>query len=211
MFKELFEFSKKELSGILVLSVILFILLLFNFAIDYFPGENKKYDFKSFEAAIDSLDKFNVNTENIAVEHKINTSSKQKKAIVKKLLINLNKADTTELRKLRGIGRVYSNRIIKYRNLLGGFTNTNQLLEVYGIKQELYSTIQNQVFIDSNYIIKINLNDADYRTLIRHPYIDKSLTKKILNKQPNNSIFDLENDSIIDVVLLNKLKPYITE
>ena len=36
-------------------------------------------------------------------------------------VININKADSFDFRDLPGIGVVYSSRIVRYRNLLGGF------------------------------------------------------------------------------------------
>jgi len=63
------------------------------------------------------------------------------------LYIELNAADTTELKKLKGIGSYYAKLIIKYRNLLGGFHSIEQLLEVYTFKEETFEKIKNQIYI----------------------------------------------------------------
>ena len=41
--------------------------------------------------------------------------------IKEKILIEINSADSAELVKLKGIGLSYAKRIMKYRNLLGGY------------------------------------------------------------------------------------------
>ena len=49
-------------------------------------------------------------------------------------LVELNTADTTILKKVPGIGSTFARRIIKYRELLGGFYDVSQLAEVYDIR-----------------------------------------------------------------------------
>lgn len=63
-------------------------------------------------------------------------SQTNSKTTSEKLLIELNAADTTELKKLDGIGSAYAKRIVKYRDLIGGFVRKEQLLEVYGLTKK---------------------------------------------------------------------------
>ena len=49
------------------------------------------------------------------------------------VVVEINTADSAELMRLNGIGASFSRRIVKYRNLLGGFISKEQLLEVYGM------------------------------------------------------------------------------
>ena len=49
------------------------------------------------------------------------------------LMININKADITQLKKLPGIGEAYAQRIIEYRQNNGDFKSVEQLTEVKGI------------------------------------------------------------------------------
>lgn len=95
--------------------------------------------------------------------------------------INLNTTDEAGLQQLKGIGPVYSQRIINYRDKLGGFVHKDQLLEVYGFNEELLNNIMEFLIIDTNEIRKININEAEYKELISHPYIDKDNSNKILN------------------------------
>ena len=48
------------------------------------------------------------------------------------LLVDINTADSLDLQQLTGIGPSFSKRIIKYRELLGGYYDIKQVLEVYG-------------------------------------------------------------------------------
>lgn len=66
-----------------------------------------------------------------------------------KLSIELNSADTTELKKLRGIGSVLSKRIVKYRKMVGGFKTTEQLKSVYGLSEETFQAILPHIWVDT--------------------------------------------------------------
>lgn len=129
-------------------------------------------------------------------------------------IINLNTATDIELQKLNGIGPSFSKRIIEYRNKLGGFINSKQLLEIYGFKEETLLNIKDYLIIDTSYIKKININKAEYVDLIKHPYINKDNTKKILNyrnfAKNIKSFEELLNQKAIDKDFYEKLLPYIT-
>jgi DNA uptake protein ComE-like DNA-binding protein len=106
---------------------------------------------------------------------------KQSKTVYsKRKLLNLNSCDSASLEALPGIGPVLSARIIKYRNLLGGYVSADQLKEVYGLPEETFGMISSRVFADSVSVRKIRINEADYKELIRHPYFQKNEVSAIL-------------------------------
>jgi DNA uptake protein ComE-like DNA-binding protein len=74
---------------------------------------------------------------------------------------------------LPGIGPILARRIIKYRNLLGGFATAGQLREVYGLSDSTFNIISKRVRADSSLVEKIDLNTTDYKRLIRLPYLGK--------------------------------------
>jgi DNA uptake protein ComE-like DNA-binding protein len=88
-------------------------------------------------------------------------------------VLELNSCDSASLEGLPGIGPVLARRIIKYRNLLGGFASASQLREVYGLQDSTFNIISGRVKADSSKIEKINLNSADFKRLIRLPYFEK--------------------------------------
>ena len=75
-----------------------------------------------------------------------------------KLIVELNTSDSIALENLPGIGPAFANRIIKYRNRLGGFIKTEQLLEVYGVDTALYNRILPQIQLNNKEIIPLNIN-----------------------------------------------------
>ncbi len=129
------------------------------------------------------------------------------------VLVEINSADQNELQKINGIGPVYSERIIDYRERIGGFYEKNQLTEVWGIDQELISDISPQIQIDLNNIRTINLNEAEYRDLIRHPYIDRRTTNSLMEYKrfagTINNIDELWQQRVIEKELFDKIKWYL--
>ena len=144
---------------------------------------------------------------------KLRSFAEPKKSVEDKVVVlDLNTAKATELQKIKGIGKVYSERIIKYRELLGGFANSRQLLEVYGISEELASKIDERFVIESAPDpIKFNADSA--KTLAKHPYISYDLAWVIINYRRQNgeidSIEDLQQIKALSDSTLNKLIPYL--
>ena len=95
--------------------------------------------------------------------------------------INLNSADTTELKSLPGIGSFFAKKIVDYRNKLGGYIDKRQLLEVYGLDSSRFEIISPYIILDSIEIQKVKVNHDDFKTILRHPYIGYEDVKKIVN------------------------------
>ncbi len=136
-----------------------------------------------------------------------------KVASVKLLQININTADTIQLVKLPGIGPVFAKRIIEYRNFLGGFYNSKQLNEVYGLKPETVESISQYIIIDTSKIIKIDINTATFKELNKHPYINYNQTKTLLKYRQLmgqfKSVNQIIENNIIDKNDFERLKPYL--
>lgn len=97
------------------------------------------------------------------------------------IYVNLNSTDTTELKSLPGIGSFFARNIVEYREKLGGYVEVNQLLEVYAFDSARLETITPYINIDSISLRKINVNIDDFKTILRHPYIEYEDVKKIVN------------------------------
>ena len=94
-------------------------------------------------------------------------------------VVELNSADTTILKKVPGIGSTFARRIVKYRELIGGYVSVQQLTEVYGIDEERYEALKPWFIADSTSIRKLNVNQAPIRDLYRHPYINSQQARAI--------------------------------
>jgi len=95
-------------------------------------------------------------------------------------IVELNSTDTTELVKIKGVGKVFARRIIAYRTLIGGYTNIRQLSEVYGIKPDIIAEISKYITVDSTKVKTINLNLVSYEELKKHPYLSDYQAKAII-------------------------------
>jgi DNA uptake protein ComE-like DNA-binding protein len=130
--------------------------------------------------------------------------------------VELNTADTTLLKQLRGIGSGYAKMIVNYRTKLGGFYSKEQLLEVYRFPAETYAKIEHQLWVDTTYIQKLPINQLSIDQLKRHPYIRyfqaKSLYDNRLNKpeQRYNALDDLVEDRDVTPQFIAKIAPYLS-
>ena len=143
----------------------------------------------------------------------VNNTPYGQKTEREQLVFDLNTADTTDLQQLPGIGHTFSNRIVSYRNLLGGFVDKHQLLEVYNLTEEQYSRIEPYVVVGNAQVRQINLNEATLDQLKKHPYLSYYQAKAIVqyrNISQFDSVPDLLKVSLIDQQTYNKVKPYLT-
>ena len=82
--------------------------------------------------------------------------------------VDLNRADTAELKKIPGIGSGIARLIVGYRQRLGGFCHIGQLREINLDDSKL----DGWFVIDSSALVRIPVNRAGVTRLSRHPYIN---------------------------------------
>ncbi len=137
----------------------------------------------------------------------------EKISAARKLSIEINSATAEELQKLSGIGPSYSERILKYRDLLGGFYSTNQLYDVYNLPEETVKSISEFLVIDSSLIEKIKLKNPDGKEELYHPYLTKKqqadLYLYLQTMKKINNADELLKNNILDKQTLDKIKPYL--
>lgn len=152
----------------------------------------------------------------IEIPPKTEDESEKKKfaEMVKPISIELNSTDSVELTKLRGIGKGYARRIIAYRQLLGGYHDVNQLLEVYGFSKDILESIRPSIWADTLSISKININLVDYNDLKRHPYISDYQAKSIVYYRETKgnilTIKEIVDNKLVDQKTFDRIKFYIT-
>ena len=91
-------------------------------------------------------------------------------------LVDVGMADTTELKKIPGIGTGIAKAIVSYRNRLGGFYSLDQLQEIKYVTPELMNWFK----LDSMNLRKISINKAGIDLLRNHPYVNFYQAKVIV-------------------------------
>lgn len=148
-------------------------------------------------------------------ESKANLKNQKVKVFKEKEIeiFEVNEADTTVWKSIPGIGSVYANRIVKFKDRLGGFYSLNQLYEVYGLDSNLIKDNMSYFLLDTAKINGLPINRLMTKELAKHPYINYKLANSIVNyrKQHGNykSVKDLNNLVLMDSLTLKKIKPYI--
>ena len=149
-------FTRSELRGIVILSVGVILIRVVAYAVA--PEVNRLPPGESSSPVKDS-------------------SGQVKK---KPRLIEINSADSAELDELPGIGLVFAKRIIKYREMLGGYVHPAQLREVYGMDSARFSGFIKLIRVDTSGIRKLDLNKATFKELLAHPYLEYDQVKEIV-------------------------------
>ncbi len=128
--------------------------------------------------------------------------------------IDLNLADTSDFKKINGIGSVLAARIVKYRNKLGGFTNAEQLCEVYGLDSSVAKLSASKfVLTDKKIIEKILINLVIADSLAKHPYVGRKAAKILCNYRTQHGAFKSKEDILkskaLDAGKVEKWMPYL--
>ncbi|WP_437399457.1 ComEA family DNA-binding protein [Flagellimonas lutimaris] len=146
-----------------------------------------------------------------------NQSSKKKTSFVKKekKTKDLNSATEEDLMEVYGIGETLSERIIKFRDRLGGFLVNEQLYDVYGLKPEVAekALLKFQV-IEIPSLDKININKASIEELSELIYINRSLASNIIEYRDKNGSFasfqELSNVDAFPTEKLDRIALYLS-
>ena len=91
-------------------------------------------------------------------------------------LVDVNVADTTELKKIPGIGSGIAKAIVAYRNRLGGFYSLSQLEEIDYVTPELLKWFK----LEGGTIRKLDINRWGLDKLRSHPYLNFYQAKVII-------------------------------
>jgi len=227
--KKWFGFSRRERRSTFILLIIICIIIILRYSV---PANNIDIEYISTgNSVLESITEINApaasqsfkheknmkQTERIIPFAKVKNDSSVKfrdnYSLKRRPLVDLNNCDSASLDRLPGIGPVLSIRILKYRQLLGGFAIVDQLKEVYGLPVETFDLIKSRVFVDSSSVIKIKINSADSKKLSRLPYIENYEVKAILKyrelKGNITGITDLVDNKLITEEKARKILPYL--
>jgi DNA uptake protein ComE-like DNA-binding protein len=168
-----FGYTRRERRSTFILLIIILAVIGVRFVV---PGRNMSIEEIPLNFAVAVYDTSVISKNNSVAGFR----EKKEKYRKRTTLMDLNTSDSASLESLPGIGPVLSSRIIKYRNLIGGYISVSQLKEVYGLPEETYERISSMLFADTMNISKIRINVADYKEMIRHPYFKREEVPGIL-------------------------------
>lgn len=130
--------------------------------------------------------------------------------------ININTADTNQLKQIPGIGSYYARRIVSFRQRLGGIANVHQLLEIQGFPESSLKYMSVGESANNRNlppITRIRINHLDVNALSRHPYIRYIQAKEIMNHRrlrgPIKKADDLRRLPSFTDKEVERVKPYI--
>lgn len=124
--------------------------------------------------------------------------------------LDLNTADTTELKMVPGIGSYYARRILEYKSQLGGYTEVRQLSEIRGLPdsvQQWFMIMENTMNLQP-----MNINTASITQLNRHPYISFQQARAIVDARKAGRIRSADRLRLLDEFpdsSLQRLLPYL--
>jgi DNA uptake protein ComE-like DNA-binding protein len=128
--------------------------------------------------------------------------------------IELNSADSNDLNRLK-IPSYLIPKILTYRDQLGGFSNSFQLLEIYHFPESVFERIHPSIHINLNLIQPIGLNHKTEEELALHPYLSYKEAKAIVLFRKNNghikNLDDFNKIIAISEDAKERLKPYLAK
>ena len=139
---------------------------------------------------------------------KNNRFVEQKKIAEKSTTISdLNVASAEDLKTINGVGEVLSQRIIKYRNSIGGFISSIQLKDVYGLSPEVIERIELKFQVITKPQVELkNINSISEDELSEIPYFNSKIAKGIISyRKLHERISSFEELSKIEAFPYDKI------
>ena len=123
--------------------------------------------------------------------------------------VDLNKADTAQLRHVPGIGSYFARQIVNYRRHLGGFHSIQQLREIEDFPEKSLSYF----ILPDDDVARLDINTATLSQLSRHPYITYTQARDIVDyrrlRGPIHTLDDLRLLKSFTPQTLRRVEPYL--
>jgi DNA uptake protein ComE-like DNA-binding protein len=128
--------------------------------------------------------------------------------------VDINKATLKDFTAIEGVDEYISERIIKYRSKLQGFSFKEQLFEVWGLDELIANKILSTFSIKNIPIIKkVNINTASFKEVLSNPYIDYELCIQIFDYKDEvaelQSISEIKNIEGFPIKKYNRIVLYL--
>ena len=110
-------------------------------------------------------------------------------------ILDINYATAEDLIKVYGIGPALSERILKQKEMLGGFVTMDQMNDVWGLSPEVVANLKKSFQIgELPNVKKVNINQASLKELSQFPYFRYPLSKAIITyRSMNGDIRNIED------------------
>lgn len=127
--------------------------------------------------------------------------------------IDINTADTTAFIALPGIGSKLAQRIITFRDKLGGFYKIEQVGETFLLPDSVFQKIKPRLVLNEASVKQININTATLDEFKAHPYIRYAIGNAIFQYRTQHgnfsSVNDLKKIMLVTEEVFNKILPYL--
>ena len=133
-----------------------------------------------------------------------NFPEKKEKQAWQIIPFDINAADTTQLKQIKGIGSKLSVRILSYRDKLGGFVDAQQYKEVWGLDTAVIRQLHEYAYVRHDFsprYLAINTWLAD--SLATHPYVSWQQARLIVAYREQHGPFT-EAEQLLKIKTLNK-------
>jgi len=206
------KFTRGDWIAATVLLLLIIIQLLFSLL--YEAHSSKPVDFSEFKELVNQLDadiQFrkdsiesaskelynsknqyftkNYHFDSLRYKSPITFEKQEKKPTYAIVKLELNRCDSSEIVVIPQFGSKRSQKLVEYRDALGGFYSFEQVKEIFILQNIEVEFLKKYFTLDISLIRKININSATYKELVSHPYIDSYLAKLIIHYREKNGKF----------------------
>lgn len=126
----------------------------------------------------------------------------------KTVVLDINEATKEDLIKIYGIGDALSERILKQKEILGGFVSMEQMQDIWGLSSEVVHELNQNFKIENIQTVhKIDINNLSLKELAKFPYFRYPLAKEIITyRSMNGGIKSSEDLTKIKGFPVDKIK-----
>lgn len=159
--------------------------------------------------------KSQIQKKNLLEINKLKSNNSSPKKLFDYCKTEINSADSALLVLNLNIKPWLATRVVKYKLLLGGFYDKSQMLEVYGFSKSYYLKIEDFLFVDTLKLKKLDLNNIEFKQMLKHPYFNYELTQIIFNAKSKSktksftNFYDFQLKTGIDDSVSQKIRHYL--
>ncbi|TVR81567.1 MAG: hypothetical protein EA409_06550 [Saprospirales bacterium] len=122
---------------------------------------------------------------------------------------SINSAGEADFMQIRGIGPVLSDRIVRYRERLGGFHEVDQLKEVFGLDSTIVDDNRMNFIVEKSEIRQIDFQRSTFREVLSHPYLEFEEVQCLFNVKQRRAGAPECKSGCFTSKKWNRVKPYL--